>query len=230
MGQMGFMIMTCGLGVYAAAIFHLFAHGMYKATLFLGSGSAVHAPFATPRHRLPHHFLPRPAPARQSFRSPFRRLALYGAVQLFFTGIDPGAWGLHALRLGDRCLGLLGLAAPSPFLGGALVSAFGVSVIAGAYVLLLSAAKDFLAPSLAGAGDASVSPWWVVAFFGLLLAAGAVRFASSGGRLAEVRKSAYVLALGAGQVIAPRSRRGSPPDPLQTPAGRLMPSSEGAGS
>ncbi|WP_375481300.1 proton-conducting transporter membrane subunit, partial [uncultured Mycobacterium sp.] len=41
MGQMGFMIMTCGLGLFAASIFHLVGHGMYKATLFLGSGSAV---------------------------------------------------------------------------------------------------------------------------------------------------------------------------------------------
>ncbi|MBA2349286.1 MAG: sodium:proton antiporter, partial [Solirubrobacterales bacterium] len=41
MGQMGFMIMVCGLGAFAAVIFHLVAHGMYKATLFLGSGAAV---------------------------------------------------------------------------------------------------------------------------------------------------------------------------------------------
>ncbi len=40
-GQMGFMVMTCGLGAFAAAVFHLVAHGMYKASLFLGSGSAV---------------------------------------------------------------------------------------------------------------------------------------------------------------------------------------------
>jgi len=41
MGQMGFMVMTCGLGAFAAAAFHLVAHGMYKASLFLGSGGAV---------------------------------------------------------------------------------------------------------------------------------------------------------------------------------------------
>ena len=35
MAQMGFMILTCGLGLWAAAVFHLFAHGFYKATLFL---------------------------------------------------------------------------------------------------------------------------------------------------------------------------------------------------
>lgn len=39
--QMGFMVMTCGLGAYAAALWHLVAHGMFKAWLFLRSGSAI---------------------------------------------------------------------------------------------------------------------------------------------------------------------------------------------
>lgn len=39
--QMGFMIMSCGLGAYAAALWHIVAHGLFKAWLFLGSGSAV---------------------------------------------------------------------------------------------------------------------------------------------------------------------------------------------
>lgn len=42
-GQMGYMIAQCGLGAFPAAILHLFAHGVFKATLFLGSGYAVHA-------------------------------------------------------------------------------------------------------------------------------------------------------------------------------------------
>lgn len=43
MGQMGYMIAECGLGVFPAAIFHMIAHGIFKATLFLGSGSVIHA-------------------------------------------------------------------------------------------------------------------------------------------------------------------------------------------
>lgn len=39
--QMGFMIMSCGLGAYSAALWHLIAHGLFKAWLFLGSGSAI---------------------------------------------------------------------------------------------------------------------------------------------------------------------------------------------
>ena len=41
MGQMGYMVIQCGLGAFSAAIFHLIAHGFYKATLFLHSGSTL---------------------------------------------------------------------------------------------------------------------------------------------------------------------------------------------
>lgn len=41
MGQMGYMVMECGLGAFSLAIFHLIAHGIFKATLFLDSGSLI---------------------------------------------------------------------------------------------------------------------------------------------------------------------------------------------
>ncbi len=41
-GQMGYMTMQCGIGAFPAAILHLVAHGIFKATLFLGSGYAIH--------------------------------------------------------------------------------------------------------------------------------------------------------------------------------------------
>ncbi len=49
MGQMGYMIMECGLGAFALAIFHLIAHGLFKATLFLHSGSGIRAARQEPR-------------------------------------------------------------------------------------------------------------------------------------------------------------------------------------
>ena len=42
MGQMGYMVMECGLGAFALAVFHLCAHGLFKATLFLNSGAQIH--------------------------------------------------------------------------------------------------------------------------------------------------------------------------------------------
>ena len=41
--QLGYMFVALGLGFYAAAIFHLFTHAFFKALLFLGSGSVIHA-------------------------------------------------------------------------------------------------------------------------------------------------------------------------------------------
>ncbi|MCE5387469.1 MAG: NADH-quinone oxidoreductase subunit L [Acidithiobacillus sp.] len=41
MGQMGFMVMECGLGAMPLAVFHLIAHGFFKASLFLGAGNAI---------------------------------------------------------------------------------------------------------------------------------------------------------------------------------------------
>jgi NADH-quinone oxidoreductase subunit L len=41
-GQMGYMIMECGLGAFSLAVFHLIAHGLFKATVFLNSGNVIH--------------------------------------------------------------------------------------------------------------------------------------------------------------------------------------------
>ncbi len=41
MAQMGFMFAECGLGLFAAAVSHLIWHGMFKAYLFLNTGSAA---------------------------------------------------------------------------------------------------------------------------------------------------------------------------------------------
>lgn len=43
MGQMGFMIMQCGLGLFPAALAHMIWHGFFKASLFLSAGSTVKA-------------------------------------------------------------------------------------------------------------------------------------------------------------------------------------------
>jgi len=41
-GQMGYMIMECGLGAFSLAVFHLIAHGLFKATVFLNCGNVIH--------------------------------------------------------------------------------------------------------------------------------------------------------------------------------------------
>ncbi len=39
--QLGYMMMACGLGAYAAGMYHLLTHGAFKALLFLGCGSVI---------------------------------------------------------------------------------------------------------------------------------------------------------------------------------------------
>ncbi|MDF1686225.1 MAG: NADH-quinone oxidoreductase subunit L [Parvibaculaceae bacterium] len=41
--QLGYMFVAAGVGAYEAAMFHLFTHAFFKALLFLGSGSVIHA-------------------------------------------------------------------------------------------------------------------------------------------------------------------------------------------
>ncbi len=41
--QLGYMFAAAGVGAYEAAMFHLFTHAFFKALLFLGAGSVIHA-------------------------------------------------------------------------------------------------------------------------------------------------------------------------------------------
>ncbi|MFQ5723611.1 MAG: NADH-quinone oxidoreductase subunit L, partial [Terriglobia bacterium] len=41
--QLGYMFLACGVGAFAAGIFHLSTHAYFKALLFLGSGAVIHA-------------------------------------------------------------------------------------------------------------------------------------------------------------------------------------------
>jgi NADH-ubiquinone oxidoreductase chain 5 len=41
--QLGYMVFACGVSSYSVSLFHLFNHGFFKALLFLGAGSIIHA-------------------------------------------------------------------------------------------------------------------------------------------------------------------------------------------
>ena len=41
--QLGYMFFAAGVGAYHVAMFHLFTHAFFKALLFLGAGSVIHA-------------------------------------------------------------------------------------------------------------------------------------------------------------------------------------------
>ncbi len=50
--QLGYMMLSLGVGAMAAGIFHLLIHAFFKALLFLGSGSVIHATGTQNMHRM----------------------------------------------------------------------------------------------------------------------------------------------------------------------------------
>ncbi len=220
-GQMGFMIMTCGLGAWAAAVFHLVAHGMYKASLFLGSGSAVsrhvrglEAPPAKPADAATQ-------PGLNLISIALPGLILLAAALAFYPDLtSPGgalllfAWATATwLSRGwlRRDAGARGLLVATLVLcaGGAL------------YVFALGTATVYFEPALVAAGESTVSPWWLAALLPAVLLSRPLA-GTAAGRIAEFRKTAYVLALGASEVRSVRpASLGSGRIPSTAPPGML---------
>ena len=53
--QLGYMVLGLGVGAYTAGFFHLITHAMFKAGLFLGSGSVIHGMHHALHHHNDHH-------------------------------------------------------------------------------------------------------------------------------------------------------------------------------
>ncbi|MCY7372605.1 MAG: hypothetical protein LH461_02730 [Spirochaetaceae bacterium] len=209
--QMGFMIMTCGLGLYALALFHMIGHGLYKATLFLGSGSAVQ------RQRRHHLAPPTPAPTRGRAVVGFALAVVVPALTL------AAGWGwLHS---GDGArtepaastvgLGLLVFAWATaarlswgwtrrtcswPALA---AGALGTAVAAPVYLLAVTGFTRFVsADQPPSTVLAAASPWGVAVLGVALLGLAALRSQTGPGWLGKIRARAYVAALSAADVTA----------------------------
>ena len=217
MGQMGFMVMTCGLGAFAAAIFHLIAHGMYKAAFFLGSGSAVER---HERHRNAPSVIA--LSARETAWATARRRRSGNRAPARCRGrhaprAQRRAWERRSapVRVGHRRGCVLGLAVHAPQRDAHLCPSARTTAGALSYLAALGAVTSFLAPSLAGAGVAAASPWLIVPLALMLAACRTVGVASMAGRVRELRKTLYVVLLSASQT--PLLRR---PAGLRLPAPR----------
>jgi NAD(P)H-quinone oxidoreductase subunit 5 len=92
--QMGFMLLQCGLGLWALAMLHIVAHSLYKAHAFLGSGDAVRAVNAIRKPGLVA--VPGLGAVARSFGL---ALAVYAAVAIGFT-LVAGPKTAQALALG----------------------------------------------------------------------------------------------------------------------------------
>lgn len=200
--QMGFMILTCGLGLWAAAVIHLFAHGFYKATLFLASGSAIAA-------RRRHATLPDPVTPGRSSRifTGIVALAVPTIAVLTALALAPMPAGDHGSEQALLAFAWVTAVAvtwgwtqrhPGP--SGAITVAAVLIPAAVAYLTVINAVTSYLAPSLPPSALPAPVVWAAtVAALTALAGLAAARTAPGTDRL---RRALYSHALSAGHLSA----------------------------
>jgi NAD(P)H-quinone oxidoreductase subunit 5 len=199
------MILTCGLGLWAAAVIHLVAHGFYKATLFLSSGSAV---AASKRHEeLP----PAAKPDRdRTLASIAAAIAVPAAALTAALAVVPAASGTHASEQALLAfawvtggLATWGWLRRHSDVGAVIRAAAFLIPAAVAYVAVITAVGDYLAPAMP-AESLAIAAVWAVTLAALVLLGGlaAIRLAPRAERL---RHAVYANALAAGHIPTPTS-------------------------
>ena len=163
-GQMGFMLVQCGLGAWHLALMHLLAHSLYKAHTFLSSGSIVQQWRAGhivhhPRMRIWHLFA--------------ATILVCAPVAPFYVDL-----GLPVDRLPTAIAPLALILALSfaPMIGRAMAAGLRPLVIAALFTLGASAAYfgwhvvfELLAPQINAGMETSTTQWTIVAAgFGVL--------------------------------------------------------------
>jgi NAD(P)H-quinone oxidoreductase subunit 5 len=169
--QMGFMMLQCGLGAFAAAALHLLAHSLYKAHAFLGSGSVVdQAQAAWVPAGAPH-----PARVGLALAAALAGFSLVAVLAGWDPAAQPAAFVLGAVLV----MGLVHLGAQAfegaslPALAGrvagmAALVAVGWFALQGAAQLAFGASLP-PAPPLGGPFDAALLALVVISFAGVML-------------------------------------------------------------
>lgn len=107
--QIGFMIFTCGVGAFVAAVFHLLAHGFLKGFLFLSTGNALRA-VASHGHGESHAVPGSPALRLSSPLSIGALLLACIPPLVLFAGPYERLWTTHDLPAARAAFWLIGLA------------------------------------------------------------------------------------------------------------------------
>lgn len=208
-GQMGFMVMQCGLGAFAAAVYHMVVHGLFKATLFLGAGSVVghardlkNAPAARIDAR-------RGAIALAAALPVAAMLVTGGVAVLTAAGAGPTALLLSTFALMALVQAAVIWARHPEAMAAGLVAALVAGAIGFAlYLGGLAAFAVLLAPELAVAPFApTLWHWLVPAVFAVALALSLVPWRRTGRVLQGLRDRLYVRLLFVG--VRPRQRDGT---------------------
>ncbi|BBY60418.1 hypothetical protein MSAR_35540 [Mycolicibacterium sarraceniae] len=163
MAQMGFMILTCGLGLWGATVFHLVAHGFYKATLFLSSGSAI----AQRRRAASRPPMPAITARRRALSVAaavaLPAIALYAAVRVIplTVGDHTAEPALLIFAWATGAAATWGWLARRRSIGAALSAAAVLLPVALAYRALVAAVSGFLAPALPAEAAPAALAWLV---------------------------------------------------------------------
>ena len=122
MSQIGFMIMTCGLGAFVVAIFHLLAHGCYKAFFFLSTGNALQSVQTAREHGEAH-------PTARGMGPLYGGAFLLACLPPFilFSGPYEHLWGVTGFAsatIGFRIIGLVTVFVAAVYLFRSVTSVF----------------------------------------------------------------------------------------------------------
>jgi len=124
--QLGYMVAAAGAGASAAAIFHLGTHAFFKALLFLGAGSVIHAL----EHARPHHGGPFDPNDMRRMGGLARRMPVtawtYGIGAAALAGLPPlaGFWSKDEILAALSGMGGWAAAAYGLLLAAAFLTAF----------------------------------------------------------------------------------------------------------
>lgn len=174
--QMGFMLLQCGLGLWALALLHIVAHSLYKAHAFLSSGGAVQA--VASQKRPGPVAVPDLSAVLKSFAL---ALVLYGGIAALFTIVlgpkTPQALALGTILIfGVAYLVAQGLAdlAPADLTKRTAIAATGTAV---AYFAFQAAAQAIWGPVLPVTPVAGPLEWALIVL--AVVSFGLVAFAQS---------------------------------------------------
>ncbi len=206
-GQMGFMTVQLAVGAFAAALFHLVGHAMYKAALFLGAGNAISA------HNVHRHLPTSTRRPQRLFRLAAATLVPGAAMVGAFLAFDPHlptAAGFMLLAFGWLSAGRLvngwlraGAVTPGSIAAGLGLGAGWSVAYVGGVALFEHAVAGVLPVEVAGA----VGTVWMVATMGVVALAVLVVSTLPGARGARLRRQTYVVLQGLGGAPLPKVSR-----------------------
>jgi NADH:ubiquinone oxidoreductase subunit 5 (subunit L)/multisubunit Na+/H+ antiporter MnhA subunit len=221
-GQMGFMVLQLGVGAFAAALFHIVGHALYKAAMFLGAGGAI---TAHRRHQQRPHLGQADAAILGSvpMRLVVGLVAPVAAFGLALWIVDPHLSAaatilivvFGSLSVGRAANGWMS-AAPFSALRTVSIALSGIVVATFAYIGGIAVFEGFVVDTVAYDVPAAVGPVWVAAILAAV-GAGVTATAMLPGSRAEALRRWIYAGLVSTSTPASRPHASEPPPPPAAP-------------